>query len=107
MEFCEDSIKLVNDYREIYQNQAITENRVIPTTDTNSDSVLGVTTTLRNPEFYSVYITEDIKLDKNMTISGNVVMPANVDLNGHTLTINGNLTQTGGRMKLYSGYSTA
>ena len=46
-------------------------------------------------------------LKRDLTVEGNhELITGTMDLNGYTLTINGNLTQTGGRMKLYSGYST-
>ena len=54
-------------------------------------------------DYYKNKITTTLTLKQDMVLYGNVLMSANVNLNGHTLTIYGNLRQTAGYMYINGG----
>ncbi|MCM1062542.1 MAG: hypothetical protein NC452_20020, partial [Eubacterium sp.] len=47
--------------------------------------------------------TEDKTLTRNVTVNGDLYLGSSVDLNGYTLTVNGNLIQSGGQIVVKDG----
>lgn len=48
-------------------------------------------------------VTSELSLSSNMTVSGDLLASANVKLNGHTLTVKGNMRMTAGTLTLGGG----
>ena len=75
-----------------------------PVTVTPSDynkAVLQVQSV--SDSYYGMDFTKSQTLEYDMEIFDDVEMSADVDLNGHTLTIRGDLIQTAGKMKINNG----
>ena len=75
-----------------------------PVTVTASDynkAVLQVQSV--SDSYYGMDFTKSQTLEYDMEIFDDVEMSADVDLNGHTLTIRGDLIQTAGKMKINNG----
>lgn len=48
-------------------------------------------------------IVENLVLSEDMTIDEDYIFLGNIDLNGHTMTVNGDFTQVGGTLKINGG----
>lgn len=105
--FCTRTQELLQKFKNLYYKIANQTVDVFDSTITIADSDEKSTSenisSLSVPEYYTYCFSSDMTLQKDLVIDGNAVISADVDLNGYTLTINGNLIQNGGIMRIYGG----
>ncbi|MDE5885353.1 MAG: dockerin type I repeat-containing protein [Oscillospiraceae bacterium] len=105
--FCTRTQELLQKYKNLYyqiagQTADVFDSAVI-ISDADEKSASEDISKLIVPEYYTHSFSSNLKLEKDMVINGNAIMSASVDLNGYTLTVNGDLIQTGGILEINKG----
>ena len=113
--FCKRAEDILNKYKSIYYlvsgQSADVLNTQISIPETDENSILEVLDTLQKPEYFTYSVTSALTLQEDMVINGNMTVRANINLNGHKLTVNGDIVHSsgtisfrGGRLEVFGNY---
>lgn len=113
--FCKRAVDILNKYKSIYYlvsgQSADVLNTAISIPETDVNSILEVLDTLHKPEYFTFSVTSALTLSEDMVVDGNMTVSANINLNGHKLTVNGDIVHSsgsisfqGGRLEVFGNY---